>query len=118
MNCSINSARHRSLSTNNRYNIPSSNKYQVKRTDNRDHFHMHEPQIQLSRDLTLINIKLSQSSELKNSINYQLRQPKDKFCGDLVVSKKKRPVFRHVVQKYKRSYHPTNASRGNNDTSN
>lgn len=42
----------------------------------------------------------------------------DNFCGDVFVEKGQRPVFKHVVQKYKRNYHPSNASRGSYDASN
>jgi hypothetical protein len=39
------------------------------------------------------------------------------FCGDVAVGRTIRPVFKSVIRKYKRSFHPSNASRGENNTS-
>jgi hypothetical protein len=39
------------------------------------------------------------------------------FCGDVTVNRQIRPVFKSIIKKYKRTFHPSNASRGENNTS-
>ena len=39
------------------------------------------------------------------------------FCGDVTVNRNVRPVFKNVIKKFKRTFHPSNASRGGNNTS-
>lgn len=57
----------------------------------------------------LRNSNLHKSKSLK---------PKDKLCGNIVTSQATKSSFRHAILKYKKNYHPTNASRGSRDTSN
>jgi hypothetical protein len=39
------------------------------------------------------------------------------FCGSVHISRPNKELFRHVVHKYKRHFHPSNASRGESNTS-
>ena len=58
---------------------------------------------------------LYQSHSLERRKEPQSVQLQDKFCGGIVVAKQDKPIFRQVVQKYKRNYHPSNASSGSRD---
>lgn len=72
------------------------------------------------------NTKIATSSQLQKlgpiDINYDLAKSRKKyqhnFCGDVMCSKVNKPTFKNVVLKYKRNYHPINASKGSRDTSN
>jgi hypothetical protein len=62
---------------------------------------------------------MKSNTELDRSQHIARRKSlnQDHFCSNIIMSQDKRPVFRHVVHKYKRNFHPTNASRGSQDMS-
>lgn len=48
---------------------------------------------------------------------YKPRKQKPQFCGEVNLSRRSRAVFFQIVDKFKKTYYPTNASRGESDTS-
>lgn len=54
-------------------------------------------------------------SERAESIDKRVKG--DPFCGSILISRPNRNLFWNVVKKYKRNFHPSNASKGENNTS-
>jgi hypothetical protein len=51
------------------------------------------------------------------NIHHKPKKQKPQFCGEVNLSRRSRAVFFQIVDKFKKTYYPTNASRGESDTS-
>lgn len=64
------------------------------------------------KDRALLIKSVDFERSIKNQ-NLDLRRLRvEPLCGDIAIRKNIRPVFKSILQKYKRSFHPSNASRG------
>ena len=68
----------------------------------------------LQKITSSFDLSLDMPRELSKSRKVKYR---NNFCGDVMLSKGNKPTFKNVVLKYRKSYHPVNASKGSRDMS-